>query len=670
MRSSLGNSLIFFLLLALPGGAIAADGDLDLTFGSGGIVTTAVGSQEDKAHSTAIQTDGKILLAGYSNNGSNTDIALLRYNSDGTLDTSFNSTGIVTTDIYSLDDTAYSVTLQPDGKILVAGQSELNYQSQFALLRYNTDGSLDTSFNSDGIVTTGIGSSDASAHSVAVQPDGKILVGGYSYNVSHKDMALVRYNSDGSLDNSFNGTGIVTTDIGGANDLARSVTLQADGKILLAGYSNISGNNHMALVRYNSDGSLDTSLNSTGIVTTNVGSGDNAYSMAIQPGPSGKILLGGYSYINNISQITLLRYNSDGSLDTSFNGTGIVTTDIADSNDYALSIALQPDGKILAGGWSDNGGNNDMALLRYNHDGSLDTSFNATGIVTTSVGLNDGAYSVALQPDGNILLAGYSNIGGNFDFALLRYEGTLVSEYTVTPSAGPNGSLNPAVPQAVIPSETTSFIVTADPGYQIDSISGCGGSLAGNTFTTAPIIQDCTVTATFAEVIHTLSVTVSGLGTVHSSPGPDILCSDNCTQDYLESSAITLTGTPAVDYSFSGWTGDCTGTGDCLLTMDAAKSVSATFTENLPNPVMLESTQITYMSMQAAYDGITSGQADTIMVKAGEQTPETLHFDRDATVSIAGGYNDTFTAVISDTSYYGSLTISGAPVTVSNLIIK
>jgi len=672
MRSSLGNSLLVFLLLALPAGGKAAEGELDPNFGINGIVSIDVNGLDDRAHAMAVQTDGKILLTGYSNNGSNYDIALLRYHSDGSLDTSFNATGSVTTDVATLNEAAYSVAIQTDGKILVGGYSELNYHAQMALLRYHSDGSLDTSFNATGIVTTDIGSSHEYGQGLTIQPDGKILLVGYSDNGSDNDLALVRYNSDGSLDTSFNTTGIVTLDIGGSNDLGRSIALQTDGKILVAGYSNIAGNNDMALVRFNSDGSLDTSFNTTGIVTTNVGSGDNAYSVAIQPDPDGKILLGGYSYIGNYSQVTLLRYNSDGSLDTSFNSAGIVTTDINGFYDYALSIAIQPDSKILVGGYSDNGSKNDMAVLRYNDDGSLDTSFDSDGIVTTNIGgLNDGAYSVALQPDGNILLAGYSNIAGNYDVALVRYQGTSISAYSVTPAAAPNGSLSPNSVQLVPPGETTSFSITPDPGYQLDSISGCGGSLVDTTYTTAPATQDCTVTASFSLLTHMLSLTVSGLGTVHSTPAPDMQCTANCSQDFTAGTLVTLTAAPALDYSFSGWTGDCTGTGDCQLTMDSAQNVSATFSANASNPVLLESTQGTYLTMQSAYDSIPASQADSIKVKAGEQAPENLFFDRDVTISLQGGYDDSFVNTTSTmTSFSGSLTISGSPVTVTNLVIK
>ena len=192
-------------------------------------------------------------------NGSN-DFALVRYNSDGTLDTSFSGDGKLTTAIGAGNDFGYSVTVQADGKILVAGASHNGSNYDFALVRYNSDGTLDTSFSGDGKLTTAIGASDDYGYSVTVQADGKILVAGYSANGSNNDFALVRYNSDGTLDTSFSGDGKLTTAIGAGHDEGYSVTVQADGKILVAGYSSNGSNDDFALVRYNSDGTLDTSF--------------------------------------------------------------------------------------------------------------------------------------------------------------------------------------------------------------------------------------------------------------------------------------------------------------------------------------------------------------------------------------------------------------------------
>jgi uncharacterized delta-60 repeat protein len=382
-----------------------------------GKLTTDIGAGSDLGLSVTLQPDGKILVAGYSSNGSNSDFALVRYNANGSVDTTFDGDGKLTTAIGTRDDIGYSVALQRDGKIVVAGTSfnGSNYNSDFALVRYNSNGSLDTTFDGDGKLTTAIGTSDDIGFSVALQPDGKIVVAG----TSSFNFALVRYNADGSLDTTFDGDGKATTDIG-ANDAGVSIILQPDGKILVAGHSYSGSDNDFALVRYNADGSLDTTLDGDGKLTTAIGSSfDAGYSVALQP--DGKILVAGHSYNGSNYDFALVRYNSNGSLDTTFDGDGRLTTAIGASTDSGLSVTLQPDGKILVAGYSSNGSNNDFALVRYNGDGSLDTAFDGDGKLTTDVSEYESGRSIILQPDGKILVAGAIWNGSNDDFALVRY---------------------------------------------------------------------------------------------------------------------------------------------------------------------------------------------------------------------------------------------------------
>jgi uncharacterized delta-60 repeat protein len=334
----------------------------------------------------------------------------------GTLDTTFNTTGVVSTPICTFDDEAYAVAIQSDGKIVAAGYSYIGSQNVFALVRYNTNGSLDTTFNATGIVTTAAGQ----ALAVAIQPDGKIVAAGTS-NV----FALVRYNTDGSLDTTFNTTGIVTTAVGTSLEYCDAVAIQPDGKIVAAGtsYSN-GGQEFFALVRYNTDGSLDTTFNTTGIVTTTLGTNyADAFAVAIQS--DGKIVAAGISINGNGSQyfFTLVRYNTDGSLDTTFNTTGIVTTAIGASYGAAFGVAIQSDGKIIAVGYYFNSSQQEvMALVRYNTNGSLDTTFNTTGIVTTSLGgPHEYGDAVAIQSDGKIVAAGTSYNGSQNVFVLARF---------------------------------------------------------------------------------------------------------------------------------------------------------------------------------------------------------------------------------------------------------
>jgi uncharacterized delta-60 repeat protein len=406
--------------------AWAADGDLDTSFDTDGIQTTAIGPRSSEANSVVVQNDGKIVVVGYSQNGSNDDFAVVRYNTDGSLDTSFSGDGKQTTDIGSGNDAARSVVVQSDGKIVAAGYATIATKRQFAVARYNTDGSLDTSFSGDGIQTTALGSDRDESFSVVLQSDGHIVVAGYSSNGSNNDFAVVRYTSTGSLDTTFSGDGKQTTSIGSGNDVAYSVVLQSNGKIVAAGYSRTGSNDGFAVVRYNTDGSLDTTFDSDGKQTTDLGSGAASYSVVVQR--DDKIVVAGY--YNNVgnADFAVVRYNTDGSLDTTFDSDGKQTTAIGSGADVGRSVALQSDGKIVIAGYSNNGVNDDFAVVRYNTDGSLDTSFDVDGKKTIAIGSgNEVAYSVTVQSDGKIVAAGYATSAVYNEFAVIRFDRTAIN---------------------------------------------------------------------------------------------------------------------------------------------------------------------------------------------------------------------------------------------------
>jgi uncharacterized delta-60 repeat protein len=350
--------------------ASAAVGDLDTSFSGDGIVRTHLGSSYDYAESIALQRDGKIVTAGYFFNGNDYDFSLVRYNTDGTLDLTFSGDGKVTTSIGIVDDFATSVAIQGDGKIVVAGFSynDAGTITSFALVRYNTDGTLDSTFSGDGKVTTTVGDTANRSYSIVIQGDGKIVVAGYSVTSGDYEFAIVRYNTDGTLDLTFSGDGIVTTNIGFSDDRPYSIALQSDGKIVAAGlsYDATGSNTEFALVRYNTDGTLDLTFSGDGKVTTSIGSSSVVESIAIQS--DGKIVAAGFSFNagTSLSYFALVRYNADGTLDLTFSGDGIVTTNIGSTGDSAISIAIQSDGKIVAAGISyivDTGV--DFTLVRY-----------------------------------------------------------------------------------------------------------------------------------------------------------------------------------------------------------------------------------------------------------------------------------------------------------------
>jgi len=404
--------------------SIAQPGSLDETFDGDGKLTFSFGVTGDLGYAVAIQEDGKIVFVGYAEVAEDIDFAIARINTDGTLDNSFDMDGKVTTDFNNTMDVPVAVKIQPDGKILAAGYSLFN-NPFFALARYNTDGSLDDSFGIGGLVTTII-TDDDQAFAMELQDDGKILLAGVTHeDGNYRDFALARYNTDGSLDNSFGTGGKVITDIIGFHDAANGVAVQADGKIIVVGYSGNGESNgaDFAMVRYNTDGSFDASFGVGGKVRTDFyGNTDMANSIVIQP--DGKIILGGTAISAYGYDFAVARYNTDGALDLSFGDGGKVTSSFLNQyTDIGFSLVLQEDGKVILAGFATSTGQvTDFGMVRYNADGSQDMSFGFLGAVIIDFeGTNERCFSAAIQSDNKIILAGYtSSDQTDPDFAIAR----------------------------------------------------------------------------------------------------------------------------------------------------------------------------------------------------------------------------------------------------------
>ena len=362
------------------------------------------------------------LLAGWAGANAQTGIRATLA-APGDLDPTFGNGGKVTTQFSFAHATG--VAVQADGKIVVAGTDESN-SAQFVLARYHTDGSLDTSFGNGGKVSTSVGQPFNYAYGIAIQADGKIVVAGYAGGYGPtRDFAVVRYETDGSLDTSFDGDGKVIIDMGGDN-FANDLAIQPDGKIVVVGASGTSEPSRdfaFAVARLNSDGTLDASFDGDGKVITSLGpfSDFGATAVALQPG--GKIVVAGQSGSGNVrtADFALVRYNADGSLDTSFDGDGKLITAVSSDYDRVGDVAVQPDGKIVVVGGAPGG----AVVVRHNANGSLDTSFGGSGIVFTDLGLGIYSFfgSVAIQSNGKIVAGGY-----NLEHVVARYN--------------PNGSLD------------------------------------------------------------------------------------------------------------------------------------------------------------------------------------------------------------------------------------
>ena len=412
--------------------ARAADGDLDPTFGNGGKVLTDFANSNEWLTRIAVQPDGKIVAIGDTHPSHKG--ALARYNPDGTLDATFGNGGKVIT-VASARQSAAGLLILPDGKIMISGSIDLPSQSNssFALLRYNSDGSVDPTFGNNGIVITNIGPDDDQAYRLARQSDGKIVAAGrkgiffYPADQRKGNVALARYNSDGSLDATFGSGGIVTNDFGqGLESYALALMIQPDGKMIIAGESSYE----FLVARYNPNGTLDTTFGDGGHALANFSSNwDGATDALLQP--DGRIVLVGWSIVNSpYYSFALARFNSDGSFDQSFgNGGKVLLTDDGDLN----AVVLQSNGKLVALGTSNEfaanypeggGAATSFQLLRFTVNGSLDTTFGSGGTVTTSFSATAQGADLVLQADGKLLAGGTTSNDPYFqngDFALARF---------------------------------------------------------------------------------------------------------------------------------------------------------------------------------------------------------------------------------------------------------
>lgn len=522
--------------------AFGAAGDLDLGFGEAGrVITLPPGSEGAFPAAAMLQPDGKIVTGGLAsfarNGGRNIDFCLIRYLPDGSLDTSFGTDGIVITNFPGgrpedfTGDGIQDLVLQPDGKILAVGftvisdnlpisQDPPSGDINFALARYHPDGSLDSSFGNQGLVTLDFSSRNVedSIHGVALLPDGRILVAG---NVdrsatNEEDFALARFLPNGALDPSFGNAGRVQTDLrGGSHDQAQEIALQPDGRILVGGRSGVPAmlaSEDFVVLRYNADGTPDNNFGNGGMALANFfpapatggdPSEDAAFDLALQP--DGKIVLAGTAAIISLpaSQIAVARFQADGTPDSSFGTDGLVTSGFEDILSGSLasgsSLLLMASGDLIVGGGAGRIQPTldvDFALARYSADGSLNGNFGRGGKVVSSfpeIGNGiDSINDLALQADGKIVALGLTPIAvdGNrtlFGFGLTRYLGdsadlsmqktadrekvTEGEEFSFTLTAGNQG---PAVAGGVTVSDelpSTVDFVSASP-----SQGSCSGS--------------------------------------------------------------------------------------------------------------------------------------------------------------------------------------------------
>lgn len=418
--TTLAAALVTQMLAASP--ALGTPGELDNTFGTGGKVMTTVGSSTDVAQALTLQEDGKLLAAGFSDSsGSGRDVALVRYEADGSLDATFGNAGKVVSTIGTATDTAQEVLVQPDGKIVVGGGAFAGFNCDSAVLRYTPEGQLDTAFDRDGRAVADISFCDY-INDMVLLPDGDVVTAGNAWGESNFDFSLLRFTPSGALDSAFGNGGVVTTDVGAGEDRANAIALWEDSKVVVAGYS-IKSSKEFAVARYSPNGALDTSFSGDGKRGVDIGPFDDEVTdVAIQP--DGKIVLAGYTQNSaGDRDFALLRLAADGSNDPTFGQDGLVIVPGAQS-DTAQAVVVLPGGKILVAGESAVGSNSSFKVVRVGANGSPDGTFGTGGEIVTAFGPGiDRVFAAVVQPDGNPVLAGEASNGANADFALARYEG-------------------------------------------------------------------------------------------------------------------------------------------------------------------------------------------------------------------------------------------------------
>lgn len=587
------------LLAALlaPGALYAAAGDLDCSFGTGGIASFDLGTAED-AYDAALQSDGAIVTAA-SEGGS---LRLTRVLPNGLLDADFGSAGSV---LHAFSGLGFAgeVAIDSADRIVVAGRITVAGDSEAFVARFTGEGAIDSSFGGgDGWISFDLSAATASAGTDSVTgvaidaADRPVIAGhadanGLTFNPSNANIAVARLTVAGALDGSFGSGGIaIASSPGSVDDDARAVVIDSVGRIVVIGSTGAGGaDRDTIVVRFTTAGMLDSSFDGDGVRLLDLGGDDFGIDIAVDASDLA-IVLGSAQVAGAGSDPALARLTEAGALDTSFAGGGIVRRSFTGSQDVTEHVLVQADGKLLVTGWPQGASSWDFASMRFTTDGVLDTAWGGDGVVTTDIDFSDRAYAALLQPDQKLLLIGDaaatllvrylnddhdvapasttlltsatpdpSDVGapvrvtwsvsladgstatgtvtvsdgvdscsavataggcsvvlttpGNrkltasYETSACHAGSTSAIEahevvgagvaYTVTPQAGSGGSIAPPTPQSVQDGATTAFTVTPDAGYRLVSVEGCGGTLAGNVFTTGAIVADCSVSASF-----------------------------------------------------------------------------------------------------------------------------------------------------------------------------
>ncbi len=497
-------------------------GTLDVSFDLDGKVTSDFTSNAELAYTMKILNSGRILVAGQAKPGANFDMVLTAYNSSGKVDSTFGINGKTFTDLGN-NELAADMLIQPDGKILLIGNTTAanNSNGKWMVSRYSASGFPDSTFGTNGSVTLDFNPAMVErANAGALQADGKLLVIGYSAMQGYNN-TLARFTTSGSLDSTFGVNGVLVYPLGPFEDYGSDIEVQSDGKYVIGGLRMYGGGYNFALARLYSNGGTDSSFGINGFIETDFGFNDDDLIGAIYLHGNNITAVGSSGY-NGDTDPAIARYTANGLPDSSFGVNGKLTTHVGVGYGHLTSAVIQPDGKLLATGYARNPLNDDFVLLRYNVDGTLDNSFNSTGLVTTAFfSSEDQAYNIQLQPDGKAVMAGATFNGTSSDIALARY-------YTGIVIAACSADTT-TITQNICSGQSFVFngqqFVTA--GIYYDTLANAGGC-------DSLIILHLSVNNSAA------AITVNGSASV--CEGDSILLSASAADSYLWSSGETSTG--------------------------------------------------------------------------------------------------------------------------------
>lgn len=576
---------VCILVLSCAGFAVTAGlGELDATFGENGRVATALGHYGDQAYALAVQTDGRILAAGSSSNGANLDFAVVRYTRKGELDSSFGLDGVVTTMVGREDDEIAAIAVQDDGYIVAAGYALTEGGKDFALVRYTPDGLPDHSFGLGGIVITGYSGLDDELTALAVDGEGRLVAAGYTTGTAGRAVIVARYLSSGNLDVSFGDRGVSLIGIG-QDAIARSIAVDAEGRILVAGSFLLQKQSEVMVLRLDFEGELDPSFGEDGMnAPLATDRPTDGYGLALLD--DGSILVAGATGTPGMLDAALFRFTGQGQPDATFGEGGLLVTEASEEDDVAMAVAARGNMVSLSGFSTVNGGRQFLFIshlladpenarvsfalkgkrgttgLRINERQDMASARNfqnsadeasayplETVVNTTQFGGSDEvSYAVAAQPDGRAVVAGLTEQGGTTSFALARY----------------------AMTSAATNSLGVSWIATKEPSEVTPTTAFTGGVIGDTSLTISQrgVVFSIAPDPTLDEGTGTPDTPPDGtdttppsvLSTNPKSGASNVALNSDVTITWNESIDCTTVNTSSVTSTSSGWTKkDCSG---------------------------------------------------------------------------------------------------------------